>query len=311
MKWIRTRVTYEAQDPETAAAMIADIFYDLGLEGVIMEGPDSEADPHLDWAQDAPPGPDQHAVIGFFRYDKRLGQNRQELEQKLAALYAGNGAWYRVSYSDVDEQDWAESWKAHFHPVKISEKIVVKPTWRQYTPQNREMVIELDPGMAFGTGTHPTTALCLRLVERYVRPGIGFLDIGTGSGILLIAAAKLGAARLLGTDCDPVAVSIAEQNLRLNQIRPERFSLASGNLVEPVSEKFDLAAANILTNTIVPMIPEIPRLLEKEGIFIASGITAENTETVTDALAEHGFDILEVLIADEWAAIAAKAPKTP
>ncbi len=311
MKWIRTRVTYEAQDPETAAAMIADIFYDLGLEGVLMEGPDTNADPELDWAQDALPALEQHAVVGFFSDDERLAQNRRELEQRLAALYADNTTWYRVSYSDVDEQDWAESWKAHFHPVKISEKIVVKPTWRQYVAQNNEMVIELDPGMAFGTGTHPTTALCLRLVERYVRPGIGFLDIGTGSGILLIAAARLGAARLVGTDCDPVAVSIAEQNLRLNEISPERFSLESGNLVDPVSEKFDLAAANILTNTIVPMIPEIPRLLEKGGVFIASGITAENTGTVTDALIEHGFDILEVLIKDEWAAIAAKNPTSP
>ncbi|MFW6334698.1 MAG: 50S ribosomal protein L11 methyltransferase, partial [Desulfosalsimonas sp.] len=164
MKWIKASVIFEAGDAETASVLIADIFYDLGLTGVITENPCE--DPELDWADDALPAPENHSVTGFLPADGRLDESTRKLEQGLAELGSTLMAWYRVEYSEVEEQDWAESWKAHFHPVKISEGIVIKPTWREYFPQNHETVIELDPGMAFGTGTHPTTAMCLRLIER-------------------------------------------------------------------------------------------------------------------------------------------------
>ncbi|MCF8025357.1 MAG: 50S ribosomal protein L11 methyltransferase [Desulfobacteraceae bacterium] len=304
MKWIKTRVMFEAEDQESAAEMIADIFHDLGLQGVIMESP--EQNPALDWAGDALPAPEQNAVIGFFADDGRLKKNRAELEKRLSDLQSKGGIQYRIHSSGIDEQDWAESWKIHFHPVKISERIVVKPTWRQYDRQGEQIVIELDPGMAFGTGTHPTTAMCLRLMEQYMMQGLRVLDIGTGSGILLIAAEKLGASALCGIDSDPVAVSVAEQNLRLNGIKENLFKLKTGNLVESVSESFDMAIANILTTTIVPMIPEIPRVLATGGIFIASGILAENKMTVTSALHESKFKVLEIMEEDGWIGIAAK-----
>lgn len=304
MKWIKASVIFDAGDPETASVLIADIFYDLGLTGVITENPGE--DPELDWADDALPAPQNHSVTGFFPADDRLDESRRQLEQRLAEIGGTLFSWYRVSYSEVKEQDWAESWKAHFHPVKISEGIVIKPTWRDYSPQNHETVIELDPGMAFGTGTHPTTAMCLRLMERFMKPGFRVLDIGTGSGILLVAAARLGAGMLLGVDNDPVAVGVAEENLILNRVEKEKFRLNTGNLVDAVTGTWDLAAANILTATIVPMIPKIPRVLAPGAVFIASGILELNKDSVSAALDESGFEILEILSEDEWIGIAAR-----
>ncbi|MFP4158319.1 MAG: 50S ribosomal protein L11 methyltransferase [Desulfobacterales bacterium] len=307
MKWIKASVIFEAGDPETASFLIADIFYDLGLTGVITENPVEY--PELDWADDALPAPENHSVTGFLPEDGRLDESTRKLEQGLAELGSTLMAWYRVEYSEVEEQDWAESWKAHFHPVKISEGIVIKPTWRDYFPQNHETVIELDPGMAFGTGTHPTTAMCLRLIERFMKPGFRVLDIGTGSGILMVAAARLGAGMLLGVDNDPVAVGVAEENLLVNGVEKEKFKLNTGNLVDAVTGTWDLAAANILTATIVPMIPQIPSVLAPGAVFIASGILGINKDSVSEALEKSGFEILEILSEDEWIGIAARKTK--
>ncbi|MFW6334749.1 MAG: 50S ribosomal protein L11 methyltransferase [Desulfosalsimonas sp.] len=303
MKWIKTRVAFSAADPETAADLIADIFLALGVKGVIMESPDDS--PGIDWAGQGPLPPDHHAVTGFFPEDGRLETSLEELEKRLSYLESKIGVSWRISADGIEEQNWAESWKDHFHPVKISEKIVVKPTWRQYRPEGGEIIVELDPGMAFGTGTHPSTALCLRLMERFMRPGFRVLDIGTGSGILLTAAAKLGAAALFGTDCDPVAVEVARQNLLLNGVSENIFRLETCNLADAFSGKADLAAANIMTETIVPMIPQIPGFLGPGGIFIASGILAESSQTVSQALEKSGLGVIEILTEGEWAGLAA------
>lgn len=304
MKWIQTRVIFESSDPESAAAMITDIFCDLGLQGVIVESPD--ADPELDWADDALPRPRQNAVIGFFRADDQLEQNRRKLEDALWRLPASVAGACSTHYSDVNEQDWAESWKAHFHPVRISDRLVVKPSWRDFQAGVDDIVIELDPGMAFGAGTHPTTALCMRLIEAHLRPGARVLDVGTGSGILLVTAAKLGAAQLEGIDCDPVAVDVAGQNLLANRVCEDCFYLRTGDLVTDAQGGFDLVVANILTQTILPMIPDIPVLLTGEKIFITSGIIEEKRDMIIGALQQQGFTILEVLNEDGWVAIAAK-----
>ncbi|MFP3998774.1 MAG: 50S ribosomal protein L11 methyltransferase [Desulfobacterales bacterium] len=302
MKWIKTRVVFQARDPESAADMIADIFHDLGLQGVIVET--RRQDPELDWAGDALPGPEQNAVIGFFPDNSMHEQNRAELEKRLAWMESCWNFNFRIHSSGIDEQDWAESWKAHFHTVRISDRLIVKPTWRQYTGNDNEIIIKLDPGMAFGTGTHPTTALCLRLLERHMRPGFKVLDIGTGSGILLVAAAKLGASKLYGTDCDPVAVSIAKQNLELNKVETGIYKLKTADLAGSVTGTWDIITANILTSTIVPMIPEIARLLADKGVFIASGILGQSSNTVTTELKNSGLKILEILPEDDWIGIA-------
>ena len=184
--------------------------------------------------------------------------------------------------------------------------MVVKPTWREYEAGSDDIVIELDPGMAFGTGTHPTTALCLGMIEKYLKKGVAFLDVGTGSGILMIAAAKLGAGRLFGIDKDEVAIDIAAKNLEINHIDPRKFRLTTGNLGRQLTDSFDFVAANIFTPVILELLTDIPRLLTPGGVFLCSGIIRENQKSVLLAMAGLDFEILETATREEWVAIAGR-----
>jgi len=184
--------------------------------------------------------------------------------------------------------------------------MVVKPTWRDYRADTDEVVIELDPGMAFGTGTHPTTTMCISMIENYLEKGDLFLDIGTGSGILMIAAAKLGADKICGVDNDETAVNIAVENLRRNGIDAQRFLVNCANLVEGIKEKYDIVAANILSHVILDLLKDLGRVLKSGGVFICSGIVDKNETQVVAAMRNIGFEILETSSQDEWVAIAGR-----
>ena len=166
------------------------------------------------------------------------------------------------------------------------------------------MIIEIDPGMAFGTGTHPTTALCVRMIQKYLKPGDAFLDVGTGSGILMVAAARLGASKLFGTDSDSVACEIAGQNLLLNRVDPGRFCVKTGNLVDAVTGTFQLISANILSEVVLVLLDDVKPVLAPGGILICSGIIEANQDKVIDKMKATGFRILEVQSKDGWVAIA-------
>ncbi|GBC63109.1 50S ribosomal protein L11 methyltransferase [Desulfonema ishimotonii] len=301
MKWIQAKVTFDVEDRDLATDLISDIFYDFGLQGVVVEStvPDTTAD----WADGAETLPEADSVSGYFARNEQYEARRAGLETALARLSAVNGIDTQVTYDEIDEEDWAESWKEYFWPEKISDRIVVKPTWRDYQAGPDEMVLEIDPGMAFGTGTHPTTALCIRLIETRMRPGTDLLDVGTGSGILMIAAQKLGAALTVGVDSDAVAVGVARKNLLLNNISPERFDVRGGNLVDVVHRKFDMVVANILSEVILVLLDDIRTVLAEEGLFIGSGIISANREKVVCRMRELGFDILEVREEEGWVAI--------
>ncbi|MBI9085074.1 MAG: 50S ribosomal protein L11 methyltransferase [Desulfobacterales bacterium] len=303
MKWIETRVIFEADDPDTAEELIADLFYTAGLQGVAVEDPTGEAG--LDWADQDVHRPDHHAVIGYFPKNPDLGPRLEKLESDLKALLRW-GIKTHVKTVEMDQEDWAESWKAYFWPEKVGEAVVVKPTWRDYTAAPGEIVIEIDPGMAFGTGTHATTALCIGMLETYVKPGDRLLDVGTGSGILMVTAARLGAGALAGIDNDPVAVEVAETNLRLNRIDPDTWQVGPGDLVSAVDGPFDLVTANILSEVILTLLDSVARVIEPGGLLICSGIIEENRDRVTAKMAACGFDILEVRERESWVAIAGK-----
>lgn len=280
------KVTFRADDPALAAELVADCFYELGVKGVAFEGRDLCEAPAEGWGEEADAGPRTPAVIAYFPVPP--DPPFESLHECLAALSARTGIRTRVTCRPVAESDWAHAWKAHFHPQRIDDGVVVKPTWRDYRPGPGETVIEIDPGMAFGTGTHPTTALCIRMIRAHLKPGNAVLDIGTGSGILLIAAAKFGAGRLMGVDSDPVAVDIAAENLRRNGAHPDRFTVINGHLADPApagpAGGFDLVVANILTEVILELLPSLPRVLRPGGIFVGSGIIAENRELVMGAM---------------------------
>jgi ribosomal protein L11 methyltransferase len=304
MKWIEVKVAFHHSDPDLVADLIAHAFYEFDLQGVVIEDP--ELEPENGWAEDAVARPGGYAVVGYFSKGIRTEKKCKLLAGKLEVLQDRIGFTSRISYKELDEEDWAEAWKAFFWPQRISQKIVVKPTWRDYRKEPGDVVIELDPGMAFGTGTHPTTALCIELIESHLKPGDAFLDLGTGSGILMIAAARLGAGMVCGVDKDDIAVDIAAKNLIRNRIHPRRFSVYTGNLVEGTQNRYDFIAANILTRVIVGLLDDITAVIKSGGIFVGSGILAENQDIVVAKMKDMGFEILEVATKEQWAAVAGR-----
>ena len=312
MQWIEVKVVFDqpGRDPvdkDLAVDLISDIFYDFGLQGVVVEDP--AIDPEEDWAEDAIGRAVRHSVTAYLPEDSQSETRCRILEEKLSQLKVRSGLISRTSYKKLDDEDWAHAWKAYFWPRKISRHLVVKPTWREYTPENDEIVIELDPGMAFGTGTNPTTVLCAAMIEKYLKKGDCFLDVGTGSGILMIAAARLGAARVCGIDKDETAVKVAAANLKLNSIQPQSFQVKTANLVDKTGETYDMIAANILTQVILDLIVDIGRVLNPGGIFICSGIIEKNQSQVTEALQNIGFEIIEVVSQEEWVAITSRSKR--
>jgi ribosomal protein L11 methyltransferase len=306
MKWIEAKVVIESKDPEQAVDRISQTFYDLGVKGLVIDDPG--LDPPEGWGDDALEKPVAHAVTGYFADNAsgraQLDSLRKRLEDNDDPLYG------RLRCTVLDEEDWAESWKEHFEPRKVGARIVIKPTWRSYTALPDDIVLEIDPGMAFGTGTHPTTRMCIELLEKHLKPGDAFLDVGTGSGILLLTAAGLGAGRVMGVDSDPMAVEIAEKNLRANDISIEKFRVVAGDLIDPVDERFDLAAANILAEVVLKLVPGVCRVLRPGGIFICSGIIEEKLEEVLSGLESAGFSVVEVVVREKWAGVAARADRT-
>jgi len=302
LHWIAAKVTFDSQNPAQTAELIADVFDTMGISGVEVDDPMLE--PVEGWGSDAVPLPVRPAVTGYLPGDARYERLRFELEQAMTGLATRHPLQYGIEYRQIDEQAWAESWKAFFKPQPVTPRLVVKPTWCDYVPEPGQEVIELDPGMAFGTGTHPTTVMCVQLLEQHLRPGDTLLDVGTGSGILLIAAAKLGAGRLTGVDLDPTAIMVARANLVQNAIAAGRYELICGHLIEAVSGTYDIVVANILADIVVELLDDVASVLEPGGRFICSGIIHAQKEMVRRAMADHGFDKVTVAELGEWLAFA-------
>lgn len=300
MQWREVKVIFDFDDKELAEELISDIFYRSDVKGVVIRN--STPDPSADWAEDAPKTSDHDAVIAYFPENADVESKCEFLKKELACLKKEKGISTHLLFDNIAETDWAEAWKTYFYPQKIGKNIVVKPTWREYFASEGEIILEIDPGMAFGTGTHPTTSLCVNMIEKYLKPGDRFLDIGTGSGILMIAAAKLGAESVTGTDSDDTAVEIARKNLLLNRIAEDKFDLIAGNLADAVDRQFDVVVANILSEVIVVLLNRIEKILRNGGIFIGSGIVGKNTEKVVQKMRDSGFEIAEVRSDQEWIA---------
>jgi ribosomal protein L11 methyltransferase len=304
MKWIEARVFFESDEPSWAMEIISDIFNELHTKGVVIEDPLS--DPHEGWGIEAHKPGDYYAVTGYFPENHQTENKRRLLEEKLFQLNGQYNLRTRVVYQGIDEQDWANSWKKYFKPQKIGDRIVVKPTWHDYSPEPDEIILEIDPGMAFGTGTHPTTAMCVRMLEKYIKSGDFFLDVGTGSGILMLVAHRFGAARLLGTDRDEMAVTVACQNLLRNNVPSGKFNLIVADLIEGIRGKFHVVTANILSEVIVVLLDNLSEVLCPGGLFIASGIIEENKDMVLKKMAEQGLGVLDTDIREQWVVIVAR-----
>ena len=212
---------------------------------------------------------------------------------------------HTIEDAKVDEEDWSTAWKKYYFPTKIGEQLVVCPSWETYAPKDGEIVLTMDPGMAFGTGTHDTTRLCMQLLERYVEKGARLLDVGTGSGILAISALLLGAEYAVGVDIDEVAVRVAKENAQANGVL-ERADFFAGDLTAKVSGKFGVVSANIVADVIIRLIPDLGRFLLPGGVFIASGIIDTREADVVSALEAAGYEVCDRMESGGWVALGAK-----
>ncbi len=292
--------------PIDLSEVIADIFQEEGSGGVVYDDPDIKEkailhDDEYFGKELEETLPEHFGLRAYFPVDDRLGERIERLKIKIAEILGQEPVF---ELKQVQEEDWAEAWKTYFKPEHIG-KIVIKPSWEDYKPAKGEIIIELDPGMAFGTGTHPTTRLCTKLLQEVVTNQTEILDIGTGSGILALVGAKLGAKKVVATDIDPLAVKTARDNIHLNN--QEKFiTVHESNLLDLTFEtQFDLVVANIITNAILELIPELSLVLKPEGKFIASGIIEERFPEVKTKLEKFGFKVEKNIFEDGWAGVVA------
>lgn len=214
-----------------------------------------------------------------------------------------NGIEYDLTLSGMKEEDWADSWKQYYKPVRIGKKLIVVPSWEEYEENENDIVLRMDPGMAFGTGTHETTRLCSLLMEEYIKEGDRVLDIGTGSGILAIAASKLGAGKVFAYDIDPVAIKVAEENCLFNGC--ENIVCGISDLLRGVDteEKYDFVCANIVADILVRLAPDIARYMKDGGLIAVSGIIDSQEERVKDALIKGGLTYMMTAEENDWNAM--------
>ena len=307
--WIEVRVITKSE----ALEPISGIFYGLDCKGVAIEDPEdilSREQGPLTW-DFADINVLEHkgkfaVVKGYFSEEDNIDEiiayiNEKIEEIKALGIDVGEG---KVEFEKMYEEDWANNWKKYYKPSKVGEKIVVKPIWEEYEAKDEELVVELDPGIAFGTGEHETTRMCIQALEKYVQKDSTVFDVGCGSGILAIAAAKLGAKLAVGVDLDPVAVESAKENVGFNNI--DNIEILHGNLIEVIDGKADIVVANIIAEIICILTEDVSRVIKPNGYFITSGIIHDRVEMVTNKLEECGFEVVKVNKDGEWNCIIAK-----
>ena len=318
MKYIEVKIKTSKSgiDPVLAALM------NIGINDAMIDDPDEIL------AMIASPGPSEWydesqipdlsmiepAVTVFFADDEEGRSKSNDVRKAIEELaksadegrYGAEADLGELSVSAKVEDDvlWRDKWKEYFKPTKLSNNIVVKPTWCEYKSNEGDIVIEIDPGMAFGTGTHETTMLCIRMIEKYMSDGYKVLDVGSGSGILSIAAAKLGASDVLGIDIDEDAVRVSNENYELNKVS-DRAKAIVGDLTAGVDYKANIVVANLLADIVMRLSKDAKRHLGEKGIFITSGILTEKSEAVEKCMIECGFEIVEKAILGEWCSIVA------
>ena len=332
MKYIELKIHASRQGVE----MVSELLMRNGITGISVDDPadlqdilEKKNEYGWDYIDDqVKDRPDREPVVKAYLEDSEDGRVKlQSLKEKIMNLKSlemeGRFGWdvdFGRLYAEaevVDDEDWKDRWKENFHPMKVTRDIVIRPSWEDYEAGPGEKVIEIDPGMAFGTGSHETTRLCLQLMEKYApglraaeaggddAPGSRLLDVGCGSGILAMGGALLGFDRVLGIEIDPDAVAVARENVALNGLA-DRIEVRQGDLTEGVDFAADMVAANLMADLVIRLAADCGRHLRGSGIFISSGILTEKEDVVAKAIENAGFAILEIAREGEWCAIAAR-----
>ena len=292
---------------------------DLGIEGVQIEDkiPLTEQDKEQMFVDILPDIPDDDgtAYLTFYLDEEEdvapvLMNVRKELEDMRAFLDVGECT---IEESETEDVDWVNNWKQYFHQFYIDDILVI-PSWENVKPEDSDkMVIHIDPGTAFGTGMHETTQLCIRALKKYVTSETEILDVGCGSGILGMLALKFGAKHSLGTDLDPCAIDATHENMEVNGIRKDQYEVMIGNIIDDTAvqdavgyEKYDIVAANILADVLVPLTPVIIHQMKPGAVYITSGIIEDKEQVVVDAVKAAGLEVLEVNHQGEWVSVVAR-----
>ena len=291
MEWVKISIetSHEAEDA------LSNLFMEMGSGGAQIEGDNSDSD--------------RIVVSAYFPPDDMIGERVSKITELLKSMREMNidvGAG-RVSIHRLDETEWTEPWKEFFKPIPTGERILVYPSWEDASESSsRDILIQIDPQMAFGTGRHSTTILCLELLEDVLKGGERVADIGTGSGILAIAAIKMGARQVIAVDIDPKAVHIARENARINGIYDE-IHVVCGRLLNPIRGRYDVIVSNIASKVIRLMIPDFTAYLNTGGKLILAGILGDEVSEIQNELENNGLAILETRSHEEWAGILAEA----
>ncbi len=308
MKWteISVEVTKDTEE------IVSDLFYEIGAKALSIEDPFFLEDLEQraeDWDYIDESLVDTRGKVmkvkAYFSEEEDVKAIAAGLRELIDSHKDLKGPDHKMELSQVEEKDWAENWKQYYKPTRIGENIVIKPSWEDYEPGPKDLVIEIDPGMAFGTGTHETTSMCTAALEKHIRPEYRVYDIGTGSGILSMVAGSLGAEKVVAVDFDKTAVKVARENIEHLNLG-SRVEVLHGNLLDLLKEPADLIVANIMADIIIGMTKDVKSLLKDGGIFISSGIILAKVDEVKEELLKEGFTILEVNRQREWAAIVAK-----
>lgn len=299
MKWLQLSV--EAH-PEAVDA-IANVFQENGTGGVAIHQPvqqDREG-------EDAPTFVGMPVIHAYLPMTSGYGDRVDRIERDLWHLQAFNlSPVGTMKRTEIEEEDWANGWKEHFHPLRIG-RVVIKPSWREWNSEPGDLIMELDPGMAFGTGLHPTTRLVVQALQERVRPGTRVLDLGCGSGILAMAAALLGAT-VQAIDISEVAVEVAEQNVLANGLQ-ERVTVTTGSIDAATEPNYDLVFANIIASVLIDLAPQLASVLAPGADLLASGIIEERAENVRTAFREAGLLIVEETCEGDWWLIVGRRPQ--
>lgn len=306
--WSEIKIVIDEKDIE----VVEGVLYSMDIKGLSIEDPkdilEREQGP-LTWdfadINIFEYGKDKAVLKAYFHEEIDQEEIVKEVKDRIRGLEA-HGIFlkdYIVTSTTVREEDWANNWKKYYKPTRVGERFLIRPLWEDYTAKEGEIVISMDPGMAFGTGTHETTRMCLEALERYIRKDTRVLDIGTGSGILAIGASLLGAREVVGVDLDPVAVASAKENVSYNDL--DNVQILEGNLMEVVEGEADIIVANIIAEIIVVLIDDVHKKLQDGGVFISSGIIKDKEELVTRKLLDSGFFVKETNYQGEWVCIVA------
>ena len=308
MKWCEVSI----QTSHEATEIIAEIFRDLGAGGVVIEDPELVNDyitsGKWDYT-DIPIATETEVVTekAYLVVNGELEGRLQTFKQEIKALgeRGVNIAPAIITTAEWQDEDWSDTWKQYFHTEKPGDRVVIKPTWEEYEAKEDEVVIELDPGAAFGTGTHATTSMCIKELETLVKPDDVVFDIGTGSGILSIISAKLGARDIQAVDYDDSVLKIVEENLEQNHVE-NIVSVAQSDLMQNVHGKANLVIANIIADIIIRLFPQLDEHLEPNGTLLTSGIIEDRIDDVINAGQENGFAVVKRKENKGWACITFK-----